>query len=254
MQLQLVELPGPQQRLRRPGPVHHHVAVPGRRRRFAADAGHELRTPLTSMRANLDALARNPDLASAERARILADVTREQDRLVRLLDALQALARGDASLPPPEPVDLADVADAAVERIRAAHRGLAVELVAGHEDLEISGSAEGLRIVLDNLLQNAARHGRPCGTVRVGLERNGGDCVLTVDDDGPGIPVSDRRRVLERFARGASAVGPGSGLGLALVQQQTRLHGGTVTIGDSDLGGARISVRLPGATARGPRR
>lgn len=222
-------------------------------RRFAADAGHELRTPLTSVRANLDALARNPDLPPAERARILADVTREQDRLVGLLDALQALARGDASPPPPEPVDLAEVADAAVERIRAGHPGLAVELAAGHEDLTIAGSADGLRIVVDDLLLNAARHGRGDGTVRVRLERDGADCVLAVDDDGPGIPVPDRSRVLERFARGAAAAGPGSGLGLALVHQQVRLHGGTLAIGDSDLGGARISVRLPRA-GRSPRR
>jgi two-component system, OmpR family, sensor histidine kinase PrrB len=69
--------------------------------------------------------------------------------------------------------------------------------------------------------------------------------ALTVEDDGPGVPEGERERIFERFARGTTATAQGSGLGLALVRQQAALHGGTVEVGDSELGGARFEVALP---------
>jgi two-component system sensor histidine kinase PrrB len=110
------------------------------------------------------------------------------------------------------------------------------------------GWEPGLRIMVDNLLENAARHGRPDGTVRIALRRgaDGHGPAIDVDDDGPGIPPAERERVFEPFRRvnGATARA-GSGLGLALVAQQARLHGATVTVDDSPLGGARLRVRFP---------
>ena len=94
-------------------------------RRFAADAGHELRTPLTGLRANLDALARNPDLPEAERAALLRESSAEQDRIVHLLDGLQALARGEAAdALPREDVELGDLVDAAIYGARRRHPGV----------------------------------------------------------------------------------------------------------------------------------
>ena len=93
-------------------------------RRFAADAGHELRTPLTSLRANLDTLERNPDLPEDQRAALLRESAAEQDRIVHLLDGLQALARGEAAdALPREDVELGDLVDAAVYAARRRHPG-----------------------------------------------------------------------------------------------------------------------------------
>jgi signal transduction histidine kinase len=215
-------------------------------RRFAADVGHELRTPLTSIRANLDALRRNPSMAEQDRRAILEEVAAEQRELVALLDALQALARGDAGAAlPREELDFAEVVDAAVESARRRHPEARIDLSSPDERQPVNGWPDGLRLVVDNLLENAIRHGG--STVRITLRRTNGDkdLFLSVEDDGPGVPSVDREHIFERFQRGSRAVGPGSGLGLALVAQQVSLHGGTVVVGDSPLGGAVFEARLP---------
>jgi two-component system, OmpR family, sensor histidine kinase PrrB len=176
-----------------------------------------------------------------------AGALEQQDRLVALLDGLQALARGDAA-PDAADVDLAEVVDAALAA--AAERHGAVTWLADlpEEPVPLRGWAPGLRSLADNLLENAAVHGRPGGTVAVGLRTAGaGGAELVVEDDGPGIPEADRDRVLEPFTRLHPDGAPGSGLGLALVAQQARQHDGAVQVGRSGrLGGARISVTLAG--------
>lgn len=212
-------------------------------RRFAADAGHELRTPLTSIQANLEVLARSDHL-SGEQQRILADVVRQHARIVALLDALQALARGDAATAVPrEWFDLAEVVDAAVQHARTRYP-LATVRFSGPDEVAMLGWPEGLRVLVDNLIENALRHGRPDGSVDVSVSISDGRIRLTVDDDGPGIPAVDRQRVFERFARGGNVRAPGSGLGLALVAQQASVHGGTAAIEDAPSGGARVTVDL----------
>jgi signal transduction histidine kinase len=214
-------------------------------RRFAADAGHELRTPLAAMSANVDTLRAHPD--SPERGAILDDLRDEQRRMAALLDALQALARGDAGdAVPRQPVDVADVADAAVQSARRRHPSIDITLDAPDDDqATVSGWPEGIRLAVDNLVENAARHGGRRVAVDVRIDaRPGWVVTVTVDDDGPGIPVADRERVLERFERGAQAAAGGSGLGLALVAQQAALHGGSVEIGDAPGGGARVTLTL----------
>jgi signal transduction histidine kinase len=196
--------------------------------RFTADAGHELRTPLTSVRANLAALRHGPD------EKVLAELERDVARLAALLDALQALARGDAGAVAHEPVDVGDVADAALADARRRHPQVDFAFADGGE-LTVTGDATGIRAILDNLLENAARHG--AHTVRMEL----GEHHLAVDDDGPGIPENQRERVFERFVRGGTG---GSGLGLAIVAQQARLHGGEARIERSALGGARVVVTM----------
>jgi two-component system, OmpR family, sensor histidine kinase PrrB len=214
-------------------------------RRFAGDAGHELRTPMTALRANLGALRRNPDLRPEERAAVLADAEREAARAARMLEALQTLARGDAGAAlPRQPVDLSAEAEAALEGARSRHPEVSWELEAPAEELEIAGWQDGLRAALDNLLENAARHGRPGGRVRLTVECDGDSAAVIVDDDGPGVAEAERERIFDRFARGGDAQAAGSGLGLALVRQQARLHGGDATVGDSALGGARFELRV----------
>ena len=183
-----------------------------RMRRFAADAGHELRTPLTSLRATLDTLERNPDLPADQRAALLRESAAEQDRIVHLLDGLQALARGEAAdALPREDVELADLVDAAVYAARRRHPGVAYELADAIGDARLHGWANGLRLLVDNLLDNAALHGRAGGRVEVALERDDGRLLVRVADDGPGIPAAERARLLEPFARGHDTGAPGTG-------------------------------------------
>lgn len=220
-------------------------------RRFAADAGHELRTPLTSVQATLSTLGRHPDLAAERRAAMIEDALVEQARLVALLDGLQALARGDAGPLEHTDVDLADLADAAATAAAARHADLEVATSLPEAPVIVRGWEPGLRLVAENLVENAARHGRPGGLVRVTLLAAGNGAgegaLLHVDDDGPGVPEDERERIFAPFARVEGRDGQGSGLGLALVEQQVRHHGGRIEVTDSPLGGARFTVRFGAA-------
>ena len=215
-------------------------------RRFAADAGHELRTPMAALRTRLGALRRNPQLDAPERAAMLAAAEQDAARAANLLETLQTLARGDAAaVLPREHLDLGDLVEAAVEAARARHPATRWALREPAGELAVQGWPDGVRALVDNLLENAARHGGDGGRVEVSLESRDGELALTVDDDGPGVAPADRERIFERFVRAADGGAPGSGLGLALVRQQARLHGGEVTVGEAPLGGARFSVTLP---------
>lgn len=211
-------------------------------RRFAADAGHELRTPMTAIQATLSTISRHPDMPADTRQAIAQDALAEQRRLVALLDGLQALARGDANPVEHVEVDLAGMAADGVQAARGAHPGAQIEADLPQEPLVVRGWEPGLRLVLDNLVRNAVRHGRPDGRIRVALT-GGRTPVLVVEDDGPGIAPEDRERIFEPFARAGDAYErPGSGLGLALVAQQVGHHGAHVAVDDSPLGGARFTV------------
>ncbi|MCE7883921.1 MAG: sensor histidine kinase [Actinobacteria bacterium ATB1] len=220
-------------------------------RSFGANAAHELRTPLQSLRTNLDILDSHPDIPPEERAEILEELLVQQDRFASLLQALRELARGD--LPdraPSEQVDVHEVAEAAVVSARARFPETTFELTTAGSAARTNGWSEGLRVMVDNLIDNAVKHGHGNGSpergqVVITVDADGEQIVLTVDDDGPGIPPGERKHVLERFARGSGAAPGGTGLGLALVAQQVRLHEGEIEITDSSLGGARIRVRLP---------
>ncbi|HEX5901038.1 MAG TPA: HAMP domain-containing sensor histidine kinase [Solirubrobacteraceae bacterium] len=222
-------------------------------RRFTADAGHELRTPLTSVQATLSTLERHLDLPAERRAEMLGDALAEQRRLVELLDGLQALARGDAGPLELTEVDLAEVVDAVAAAALERHPGLRLTADLPEAPVAMRGWEPGLRLLADNLVENAVRHGRSGGQIRVTLDAEhpgaDGGALLTVDDDGPGIPDADRTRIFAPFARLESTNGEGSGLGLALVEQQVRHHGARIDVGESPLGGARFSVRFAASAA-----
>jgi two-component system, OmpR family, sensor histidine kinase PrrB len=187
---------------------------------------------------------------------MLGDALAEQRRLVELLDGLQALARGDAGPVEFTEVDLAEVVDAAAAAAKERHPGVRLSADLPDAPVAIDGWEPGLRLLADNLVENAVRHGRPDGEVRVTLDGalpdGDGGAVLIVDDDGPGIADADRERIFAPFARLESTNGEGSGLGLALVEQQVRQHGARIDVSESPLGGARFSVRFAaGATPRG---
>jgi two-component system, OmpR family, sensor histidine kinase PrrB len=201
-----------------------------------------LHTPLTGLRANLDVLERNPDLPPEQRAALVRDIAAEQERIVHLLDGLQALARGEATSPEHEDVDLADVVTRTVADTQVRYPATAFALDVPDAAVVIRGWEPGLRLLVANLVTNAAHHGRPGGNVWVTLAARPAP-VLTVDDDGDGIPEADRERVFEPFRRlEAAADRPGSGLGLALVAQQAREHAAIVRVDASPAGGARVVV------------
>jgi signal transduction histidine kinase len=210
-------------------------------RRFTADAGHELRTPLTSVQATLSALGRHPDIPPEQRVTLVRDALAEHRRVVDLLDGLQALARGEATAARHTDVDLAELVATSVEAAAARHADVSWSSDLPDEAVVVSGWEPGLRLLADNLLENAARHGRRGGTVAV---RVGAGPTLVVDDDGPGIAEGDRDRIFEPFVRADGTQAPGSGLGLALVAQQARDHEARIEVGRSPLGGARFSVRF----------
>ena len=173
----------------------------------------------------------------------------EHLRLVSVLDGLQALARGDAAaLPDQEPIDLLDLTADAVAHARRRHPRVTYHL---RDDGStgstggVNGWPTGLRLAIDNLLDNAALHGKPSGDVTISVTTHDSLAHLTVEDDGDGIPADLREAMTRRFTRGTSPRNPGSGLGLALVEQQARLHGGTLTLATSPAGGLSATVSFP---------
>jgi len=209
-------------------------------RRLVSDASHELRTPLASLRVNVDLLAEQPDMPAAERQEVLARVVDQVAELSRLVADVTELARGE--VPPADwgPVRLDEVAATALE---AARRDWPkAEFSAELESCVVEGSAERLRVAIRNLVDNAAKFGPPEGPVLVRLA--GG--ALTVRDYGPGISRGDMPHVFDRFYRSLSARAvPGSGLGLAVVREIARGHGGTVEAESAVGGGTLMRLTLP---------
>jgi signal transduction histidine kinase len=150
-------------------------------------------------------------------------------------------------------VDLAELVASSVEAAASRHPEVSWSSELPDSEVVVRGWEPGLRLLADNLVENAARHGRAGGVVEVRVSADGGHPELVVDDAGPGVAEGDRGRIFEPFVRANGALSeevPGSGLGLALVAQQVRDHGATVEVGQSPLGGARFSVRF-GAQAAG---
>ena len=214
----------------------------GRAQRVAADASHHLRTPLTGVRLRLEAIE---DTADDPRIRSeAAAATSEVDRLTRRIDQVLALAKSDAATIGSVTSDASIlVADrvAAVDPL-ASERGIAVESSID-PDL-IAYTLPGLvgRSV-DELLGNALDYART--RVRVSLAPSGDRVVLRVEDDGPGVPDEEHKRILERFVRGAGANPGGTGLGLALVSEGAAASGGSVQAERSDMGGLAVVVAWP---------
>lgn len=214
-----------------------------RQERFVADAAHELRTPLATLRARLEtALLRGEGSTDP---RLLPELWDETVRMGTLVDHLLLLARSDAGTLRPDalPVDLDDVLRDVLASAQTGGVRLRTE---GVQPVQVIGEAALLEQVMRNLVENAVRHAT--GRVDVSLTSEGHDAVLNVDDDGPGIPASERAEVFQRFVRlddsRARARG-GVGLGLAIVAEIVRVHSGTVEITESPYGGARLTVRLP---------
>ena len=217
-------------------------AMLDRQREFVADASHELRTPLTSVLANLELLAEELEGEQAETAQAALRSTR---RMRRLVGDLLLLARADANrVQPHHPTDLADVLLEAASELgpMADDHDLSIDA----RPVVVSGARDDLHRLTLNLVENAVRHTPPGTRVRASTASEDGDAVLTVEDDGPGIPPELQDRVFERFVRGGRDGGRGSGLGLAIVRAVAESHGGSVTLEPPETStGTRLVTRIP---------
>jgi signal transduction histidine kinase len=217
-----------------------------RQRAFVADAAHELRSPLANMRTQLEVsmrLAGRTDWSA-----VAGDLLTDTQRLARLVDDLLLLARADD----------AQVRERAVEPVELG--GLLRTVAERYESVPVldagpvwtEGEPEALRRVVSNLVDNAIRHAR--SRVVLAAVPDGRSQLVTVTDDGPGIPAADRERVFDRFTRlddARARDAGGAGLGLAIVRELVRRHGGTVMLADADPG-VRVELRLPALAAPPP--
>jgi signal transduction histidine kinase len=223
-------------------------AARARQRAFVADAAHELRSPLTNMRTQLEVAQRLGE--RTDWREVADDLLIDTQRLSRLVDDLLLLARADDAgtrALRTMPVELGELVTSLAER----YPSPPVAVTLPEDPLWTSGEPEALARVIANLVDNALRHTR--STVRVEVSGDGPYHLVTVTDDGPGVPVADRKRVFDRFTRlddARARDAGGAGLGLAIVRELVRRHGGTVRLADASPGpGLRAEVRLPAAPA-----
>ena len=227
-----------------------------RQARLVTDAGHELRTPLTSLRTNVELLMASmepgaPRLPESEMAGLRADVLAQIEELSTLVGDLVDLTRDDARDMVHEPVDMSELIDRSLERVRRRRNDIQFDV--NITPWQVEGDTAALSRAVLNLLDNAAKWSPRGGAVNVRLTQvDPSHADLLVADYGPGIPPRERELVFERFYRSASARGmPGSGLGLAIVKHVAMKHGGILRIEDTVPGGqppgTSIHVLLPGS-------
>jgi signal transduction histidine kinase len=217
--------------------------------RFASAVSHELRSPLTTLAAAVEVLSARRDELSP-RAQVALDlVASEIGRFQRLVQDLLEISRIDAGVSTLawEDVRLGEFVRHAAKTVSARPFPLDVEPDAARA--VVRADKRRLERVVANLVENAENYGG--GVVRMGLHRVDGAVQLAVEDAGPGVPRDERDRIFERFARGKAArrrgASDGTGLGLSLVAEHVRLHGGRVWVEDRDGGGARFVIELPAA-------
>ena len=221
-----------------------------RQRRLVSDASHELRSPVATIRQHAEVALAHPGRTTT--TELAATVLAEDLRLQRLAEDLLLLTQADEHTLAMRrrPVDLDDLVLEEARRLRSTAEGPRIS-TAGVSAARLEADAQGMRRVLRNLGDNAARYARS----EIAFDLAAGDdgrIVLGVEDDGPGVPAADRERVFERFVRLDDARsrpaghGGGSGLGLAIVAELVAAHGGTATVFQGALGGARFEITLPG--------
>ena len=213
-------------------------------RRFTADASHQMRTPLSVLKVQV-ALAKRGD------ARALPEIADAADRLEHLVAQLLALARAEeaGTSPPLEPVDLRALAVVVINRriAQAIEAGVEVTLDAAEGDITIASHRTLLFEIVSNLLDNAIRYNRRGGSVALVIARDGQDTLVSVADDGPGLPEAELARAGERFVRlSTSRDQEGSGLGLAIVRSAAQRLGAALELVNTRPG-LRVTLRFAGA-------
>jgi len=200
------------------------------RTEMLAGVSHDLRTPLTRLRLTLAMLPRSEELTQD-----VSEMTADVEEMERMVGGYLAFARGEA-IEQAEPVNLSDVLEDVAASARRAGTALDLDVPA---DLTLKLRADAVRRAITNLVDNARRHA--AHVVLAGVAQ-GRSVLVTVDDDGPGIPADRRESVFRPFASGSAG---GTGLGLTIARDIIRAHGGEIILEDSPLGGLRARIRLP---------
>jgi len=216
---------------------------------FTADASHELRTPLTVVEAEVG-LALATDRTASGYRDALQRVSGETQRLRRIVEYMMWLARFDSHPPAPDAaiVDVTTVARQCADRFAPVAQSRHVELsvnLTGLDLAHVAAAPEWVDRLIGVLLDNATRYANSPGRIAVTVACTANHVALTVADDGPGIPVAERTRLFDRFHRIDETGSEGAGLGLAIADAIVSSTHGRWTVGESDLGGARLTVTWP---------
>lgn len=216
-------------------------------RRFAQNAAHELRTPLAVMQTRIEVFGMKPERTRQEYDSLLETVASNTHRLSLTVQDLLQLA--DMQSPAcTERVELDTLARDVASQLSAPAQAAGVQVECTGDSCTVQGSRRLLESALYNLVENAIRYNHPGGAVTVRLLRQEDDCIVQVEDTGPGIPTEAQSRIFEPFYRvdksRSRALG-GAGLGLALVREIAQLHGGTVEVESAPGQGSVFRLRLP---------
>ena len=219
--------------------------------RFASDVSHELRSPLMTLRASIDVMQHRREELSDRTKEALDLLNDEVARFEHLVQDLLDLSRSDSG---PMENDLVNIEELVKATLKLTEGGASLEIIGTARGALVMGDKRRLAQVLDNLLRNAQKYGG--GATRITVAPNGRQIEIAVEDSGPGVAPSERSLVFERFTRGAAArkrgAGDGAGLGLALVDEHARRHGGSARVEGKSDGepGARFVITLPRAGRR----
>jgi len=231
--------------------LRRSAALVDSQNQFLSSVSHELRTPMTSMRMFIEALLDDRLTGRAEREKCLTALQGEMLRLDELVGRLIDLSRIESNRQPYErvPVDVREIVEGSMTALDAIRLNESADIDIDVEPgLRVLGDRAALTQVCVNLLSNAWKHAGDDKRVRFVVRAEGKREVLfSVSDNGPGISVSDRRRIFDMFERGRDAVErgtPGSGIGLAIVQAIVDKHGGRIELDSGPDGGACFRVFL----------
>lgn len=222
-------------------------------RAFVANAAHELRSPLTALKLQAQSLARTSDPQAQQQA--VTRLNQGVDRAIALMQQLLVLARQESAHPSTgtrRRIDLLALSEPIVRELQPLAQARSITLTLhGSAPGWVEGDADGLSILLRNLLENAIKYTPDKGRVTLTVQMLDGRPVWTVEDSGPGIPDAQRERMFERFVRGEHPQATGSGLGLSIARAIALRHGARLTLGQSqDLGGLSAQVVFPALPAQ----
>ena len=220
------------------------------RRQFVSDASHELRTPLAAIRLLTDSILQNENMDNATAREFVSDIGNEAERLSRITEDLLRLTRLDSGVAEaPRLVEVAPVLERVARMLRPVAEEKGVELLIVSITGAVVLATEGeLHQILYNLAENAIKYNRPGGRVRVTAEPGEESTILTVEDNGIGIPAEDLSNVFKRFYRvdkARSRAAGGTGLGLSIVSDTVSRRGGAIRAENVEGGGTRFIVTLP---------
>lgn len=220
--------------------------MPWRERRFTADAAHELRTPLAGLKTQAQVALRTTD--ENVRGTALLQLVGGVDRSSHLIDQLLTLARfyADDVARELSEISMGHLLRDVLSDIAPLARERNIDIILQHKiDTNTRGHSEALAVMLRNIVDNAIRYSPIGGTVEVSVGESNGYVVVHVDDNGPGIPVTERENAFGRFCRLGRNEAPGSGLGLSIAQRIADTHGVVLGLDTSPARGLRVNIRFP---------